>query len=76
MRKTFIGQVVSDKMTNTAVVLVKTKTRHPLYQKVINKRKKFHADNRIGAKIGDKVKIEECRPISKLKRFKVIEIIK
>jgi len=76
MKKTFIGEVVSDKMTNTAIVLIRNKTRHPLYQKVINKRKKLYADDQIGAKTGDKVKIEECRPISKLKRFKVIEIFK
>lgn len=76
MRKTFIGQVVSDKMTKTVVVLVRRKKRHPLYQKVISRAKRFYANNDKGAKLGDRVKIEETRPMSKLKRFKVIEIIK
>ena len=76
MKKRFIGEVVSDKMTNTVVVLVKTKAPHPLYRKVVGKRKKLYADDQIGAIIGDKVKIEETRPVSKMKRFKVIEIIK
>ncbi len=76
MRKQFVGEVVSDKMSKTVVVLVRRKTRHPLYRKVISKRKKLYADNKKGAKLGDQVRIEETRPLSRLKRFKVIEVIK
>ena len=76
MKKAFIGEVISDKMANTVVVLVKTKSRHPLYKKVVGKRKKLYADDQIGVKIGDKVKVKETRPISKMKRFKVIEVFK
>jgi len=76
MRKTFLGQVVSDKMARTVVVLVRRKKRHPFYQKVVSHEKRFYADNEKGAKVGDWVKIEETRPISRLKRFKVIKIVK
>jgi len=76
MRKTFIGEVVSDKMAKTVVVLVKRRKKHPLYRKIVEKRKKFYAENLKGAKTGDTVKIAETRPLSKLKRFEVLEIIK
>jgi len=76
MSKTFIGQVVSDKMTKTVVVLLKRRVRHPLYGKVVVKRKKLYAHNEKGAKEGDWVKVQETRPLSRLKRFKVIEIVK
>ena len=75
MAKTFEGVVVSDKMQKTVVVLVERRQRHPLYKKVIKRWKKFYAHDEKGAKEGDRVKIVETRPLSKLKRFKVVEII-
>lgn len=74
--KTFIGRVVSDKMTGTIVVSLSYKTRHPLYKKIVNKNKKIYADNNLKAKTGDEVKVRETRPLSKLKRFTTLEIIK
>jgi len=76
MSKIFVGEVVSDKMTKTVVVLVKRKVRHPLYKKLITKRKKLYAHDEKGAKTGDVVKVRETRPLSRLKRFEVIEIVK
>ncbi|MCD6521464.1 30S ribosomal protein S17 [Candidatus Calescamantes bacterium] len=77
MKKTLIGRVVSDKMDKTVVVLVERKVAHPLYKKIITKRKKFYAhDPENKAKEGDWVKIEESRPLSKLKRWVVKEILK
>lgn len=76
MSKVFVGEVVSDKMIKTVVVLVKRKMRHPLYKKVVTKRKKLYAHDEKGAKRGDLVKVKETRPLSRLKRFEVIEIIK
>lgn len=75
-RKRFVGRVVSDKMEKTVVVEVIRRKPHPLYKKVVAKRKKFYADDRVGAKEGDWVEIEETRPLSKLKRFKVVSIVK
>ncbi len=74
--KTFIGRVVSDKMTGTIVVSLSYKTRHPLYKKIVNKNKKIYAENNLKAKTGDEVKVCETRPLSKLKRFTTLEIIK
>ncbi|MEO0254056.1 MAG: 30S ribosomal protein S17 [candidate division WOR-3 bacterium] len=75
-RKEFTGIVVSDKMDKTVVVLVERRVRHPLYKKEIKKRKKFYAhDEKNECKIGDKVRIMETRPLSKLKRWRVVEII-
>jgi len=74
-RKQLTGMVVSDKMEKTVVVEVETRKRHPIYHKVIKKRKKFKAHNEVGAKTGDVVKIEETRPMSKTKRWKVLEIL-
>lgn len=76
-RKERIGVVVSDKMDKTVVVLVERRVRHPLYKKEIKKRKKFYAhDENNQCKVGDVVKIMETRPLSKLKRWRVIDIIK
>lgn len=72
----FIGKVVSDKMTQTVVVLVEHATTHPMYHKRVISNKKYHAHNTLGAKNGDRVKIGETRPISATKKFTVIEIIK
>ena len=74
MAKTFVGQVVSDKMTKTAVVLVRRKAPHPLYRKVVTKNKKLYADNQIGAQLGQLVEAVETRPLSRLKRFKITKI--
>lgn len=76
MRKKFIGEVVSTKMQKTVVVKVERKFRHPLYKKVIIRHKKYKAHNEtIPLVVGDKVEIEETRPISKDKHFKVIRKI-
>jgi small subunit ribosomal protein S17 len=73
-RKVLSGKVVSDKMKDTAVVLVERLEKAPKYGKYITKSKKFKAHNPGNTKkIGDVVVIEECRPISKDKHFKVIE---
>ena len=75
-RKTRIGVVVSDKMDKTVVVAIKTKVRHPLYGKMVNRTRKFKAhdeDNQCG--VGDTVKIMETRPISKDKRWRLVEIV-
>lgn len=75
-KPTRIGIVVSDKMDKTVVVRVERKYKHPLYGKYIRKHKKFHVhDEKNEANIGDKVKIEEFQPVSKTKRWKLIEII-
>ncbi|MGC9108998.1 MAG: 30S ribosomal protein S17 [Caldimicrobium sp.] len=75
-RKEFIGTVVSDKMDKTVVVMVETLVKHPLYGKYIKRRKKFMAhDENNECKIGDKVLIEETRPLSKRKRWRVKQII-
>ncbi len=70
----FSGVVVSDKMKDTAVVLVHNYEKHPKYQKFIKRSKKYKAHD-VGntLKIGDKATIEECRPISKDKHFQVIK---
>ena len=75
-RKTRVGVVVSDKMDKTIVVAIKTKVRHPLYGKMVNRTRKFkaHAENN-ECGIGDTVKIMETRPISKDKRWRLVEII-
>lgn len=74
--KTFEGSVISDKMTNTIVVSMEYTRRHPLYKKIIKKHKNIYAENNLSAKIGDIVKVRETRPLSKLKRFTTLAIIK
>lgn len=72
-KKTLEGVVVSDKMTKTVVVAVKRFVKHPKYGKFLSRTKKYKAHDEAGKfKIGDKVTIEECRPISKDKHFKVV----
>ncbi len=76
-RKTFVGTVVSDKMNKTRVVMVTWREPHPLYKKVIQRRKKYYAhDEKNEAKLGDVVEIVETRPLSKLKRWRIVRIIK
>lgn len=70
-----IGVVASDKMMKTVTVRVDRLVKHPVYRKYIKKRKKFMAHDDLGAKIGDKVKIVETRPMSARKRWRVVEII-
>jgi small subunit ribosomal protein S17 len=70
-----IGTVVSDKMEKAVVVEVERRQRHPVYQKLVRRRKKFKAHNEKGAKLGDRVLIEETRPLSKTKRWKVVEVL-
>jgi len=74
--KPLIGIVTSTKMEKTATVEVTRIKVHPIYKKRVKVKKKFHAHDEIGVKEGDKVKIQECRPISKTKKWKIIEIIK
>jgi small subunit ribosomal protein S17 len=76
-RKSQVGVVTSDKMAKTVVVTIETVTRHPLYKKTIrmNKALKAH-DEENTAKVGDRVRIVETRPLSKEKRWRVVEIIK
>ena len=76
-KKILTGKVISSKMNKTITVLVERKYQHPLLKKIIKTKKKYQAhDENNKHKIGDMVKIEESKPISKLKKFKVIEAIK
>ena len=76
LRKKRIGRVVSDKMEKTIVVAVETKVRHPLYGKTVNKTTKFKVhDENNEAKINDRVTIMETRPLSKDKRWRLVEIV-
>ena len=75
-RKTRTGVVVSDKMDKTIVVEVRTRVRHPLYGKIMNQTTKFKAhDENNECGIGDTVRIMETRPLSKDKRWRLVEII-
>jgi len=74
-RKTRTGTVISDRMDKTVVVLVESLRRHPLYKKVVRHTSKFKAHDKTNAcKVGDVVKIVETRPLSKEKRWRVVEI--
>jgi small subunit ribosomal protein S17 len=71
-----VGRVVSDKMEKTVVVAVDYLKPHPLYRKIIRKTTRFHAhDEENACKVGDVVRIEETRPLSRTKRWRVIEIV-
>ena len=75
-RKTRVGVVVSDKMDKTIVVAIKTKVRHPLYGKMVNRTRKFKAhDEKNECGIGDTVRIMETRPLSKTKNWRLVEIV-
>lgn len=75
-RKVRVGKVVSDKMDKTIVVAVERSTRHPLYGKIIRKTKKYKAhDEGNACRIGDKVRIMETRPLSRDKRWRLVEIV-
>ena len=72
-----VGEVVSTKMAKTIVVEVSRRVPHPLYKRIIGKRKKFYAHDEEGsAKMGDIVRIVACRPLSKLKRWRLAEVVR
>lgn len=76
VRKTKIGKVISDKMDKTVVVAVEELEQHKLYKKPVKRTVKFHAhDEKNDAHVGDKVVIMETRPLSKTKRWRVVEVI-
>jgi small subunit ribosomal protein S17 len=75
-RRTKVGRVVSDKMDKTVVVSVERLRRHPIYKRVVRLSSKFKAhDEENSAKVGDTVRIEESRPLSREKRWKVVEVV-
>jgi small subunit ribosomal protein S17 len=72
-----LGSVVSNKMAKTIVVIVTRRVPHPLYKRIVTKRKKFYAhDEQELANVGDVVRIIECRPMSKLKRWRLGEVVR
>jgi small subunit ribosomal protein S17 len=72
-----VGEVVSTKMAKTIVVAVSRRVPHPLYKRIVTKRKKFYAHDEDGAAhTGDIVRIIECRPLSKLKRWRLGEVVR
>lgn len=73
--KTLEGKVISKKMAKTATVLIEGKKISPLYGVRRRQFKKYQVDDRLGVKINDRVKIVSCRPVSKLKRWKVVEVL-
>ena len=76
-RKTRVGQVVSDKMDKTIVVAIEDSVQHKLYKKIVKRTYKLKAhDENNECGIGDTVKVMECRPLSKDKRWRLVEIIK
>lgn len=76
LRKARIGVVTSDKMEKTITVSVERKLRHPIYGKFVKKTKKFHAhDEKNDGGVGDTVRIMETRPLSKTKRWRLVEIV-
>jgi small subunit ribosomal protein S17 len=76
LRKTRVGVVVSNKMEKTITVAIERKIQHPIYKKYFKKTTKLLAhDEKMECKIGDKVKIMETRPLSKLKRWRLVEVV-
>ncbi len=75
-RKVLVGRVTSDKMDKTAIVVVERTVRHPLYGKVLRRKKKYKAhDEENACHIGDRVRIIESRPVSREKRWRVVEVL-
>ncbi len=75
-KRTLSGRVVSDKMTKTVTVLVERRVKHPLYGKFMTRTRKYHAHDENGeCHEGDLVEIEECRPISKTKAWRVTKLL-
>lgn len=76
LNKTMTGVVVSDAMDKTATVKITRRVRHPLYEKFITKSTKIYAhDEDNSTHVGDKVVVEQCRPLSKMKRWKLVKIV-
>ena len=76
LRKTRVGLVVSDKMDKTVVVAIEDNVKHPIYGKIVKRTLKLHAqDDNNECGVGDKVRLMETRPLSKTKRWRVVEII-
>ena len=76
MNRTLVGRVVSDKMQETATVLVERRVKHQMYGKVITRSKKYHAHNANNdAKTGDLVQIVECRPMSRTKTWQIAKLL-
>lgn len=73
--KQFIGIIISDKMDKSAVVVVESSWRHPLYKKTVKRTKKYLVHNSVSAKEGDMVQIAESSPMSKRKRFTITKIL-
>ena len=75
-RKERVGEVISNQMTKTIVVRVERRFPHPKFKKVVTGYKKFYVHDEKGdAKVGDRVRIEEIRPLSKLKRWRLVEVV-
>ena len=76
LRKVRVGRVISDKMDKTVVVAIEDNVKHPIYGKIVKRTLKLHAqDDNNECGVGDKVKLMETRPLSKTKRWRVVEII-
>lgn len=76
IKRTTVGLVVSNKMEQTIVVVVERKVKHPVYGKFVKRSTKMHAhDVNNECQIGDTVKIEECRPLSKTKTWRLVEVV-
>src|SRR6478752_4305710 len=75
-RKERVGEVISNKMAKTIIVQVERRYAHPKFKKVVTGYKKFYAhDEKSEAKVGDRVRIEETRPLSKTKRWRLVEVV-
>ena len=76
-RKVLLGEVVSDRMNKTVTVLVGRRVRHPIYERVVRRSKKYHAhDEQNQCRVGDVVRIVETRPLSRTKRWRLQEIVR
>jgi len=73
--RTIEGRVVSNKMAKTVTVLLERQVPHPLYGKIVRRSTKVHAHDEMSCKEGDLVRIVECRPLSKTKNWKVVEVV-
>lgn len=75
-RKTIVGRVINDAMNKTVTLSIERTFRHPRYKKIVKKTSKIYAhDEKNDCRVGDKVKVMSTRPLSKLKRWRVIEVI-
>jgi small subunit ribosomal protein S17 len=76
-RKVLLGEVVSDRMQKTITVKVERRVQHPIYERVIKRSKKFHVhDEHNRCQVGDQVRIVETRPLSKTKRWRLLEVVR